>query len=68
MTRKAQEVLDFNLYLGPDDQWHSHPIFKPLEQCGCETGCKAQPGRVCVLSGFLVPDEQSGGLMQGAKE
>ena len=25
MGPKAREVLDFNLYLGPDDVWHGEP-------------------------------------------
>lgn len=28
------------------------------EECDCQTGCAAQAGRVCVLSGFRVPEDE----------
>jgi hypothetical protein len=30
-------------------------INRPFVPCECPTGCSAQPGRVCFLSGFEVP-------------
>lgn len=38
---KGQEVLDFNLYLGPDDLWRAVEV--PPQQCRTEQDCGWQP-------------------------
>jgi hypothetical protein len=68
MGRKAQEVLDFNLYLTPNDTWEAvliQPERPRCPKCGGLLSLPATTGeRECLICRHRVRDEQFSGYTQ----
>jgi hypothetical protein len=43
VTKRAQEIIDYNLFLGPDDLWHAVQVEPVAETCRDESECEWQP-------------------------